>query len=489
MLKLNPLISDQVVLQAEESCMISGTTEPKTTIQVVFGAKEIVTQSNANGQFIFELPPQEYGKKTQLSITTELDFIEIAVQFGDVFLFAGQSNMEYKMKDELHFETEQANELNKIFFNNVPDVEFEEKGKDQPSDLQEYKWQQLDKKTITEFSAIAYYASKKYRENNPDVLIGIVCCSKGGTSASCWVGEECLLQDNELNEAILTPYKQAIKGKGKVQFEQQFQDFLEQSKAYYVKREKMIQENPNWSLGEVKKVIGYSPWPPPASPYLFTRPSGLYQTMFQKIVPFTFKAVIWYQGEEDTVHSFLYEKLLKLLIVQWREELGTIVPFYIIQLPLCQDRKGHDWATVREAQQKISMLIEKTFLVTGLDCGEPDNIHPPEKSILGSRVGEIIGHQYYPSAPIAKLEKWTTEEVVIVIDQAKKLSHTGIQIFQPNEAIQSIEYTKNEIRIKLKNEIMELGYAWKNVPDAILYNEVGYPVSPFKFKKYEIGVD
>lgn len=480
MLKLNSLLTDNVVLPAEKAHVINGETEPGRQVTLTISAFSFTETSDSAGAFAIIVPPQAYGLVTKMHITAEEETKEITVQYGDVFLFAGQSNMEYKLAQEVHFQEEQSQmkEL-PIYFHNVPMPEYELRLEEQV----EAEWERLRSDNLGSLSAVAYYAMQEHHKNYPERIIGIVVCSKGGTSASCWVSEEDLSADVALNEAILAPFVAATKGKEKAEFDTEFVSYLEGYQQYTEKRAAWVQEHPELTMGQIKEQIGHSPWPPPANPYLFNRPGGLYQKMFKRITPFTFSAVVWYQGEEDTAFGPLYENLLDRLILRWRKDLMEQVPFYLVQLPVCADKPQHDWASVRAAQAKALQKHPDIFLVTSLDCGEVDDIHPQEKSVLGKRVGEILDNVYYPSAPVAEIVSWTDKKLVIAVDQASSLQLLDDQAFNLDAPIEKILTEGNQLMIETTENSQEISYAWENAPSVALFNEAGYPVAPFKFEK------
>lgn len=480
MLKLNSLLTDNVVLQAEKVHLLNGVTEPHRQVALTIGELRLNELSDSNGTFVFTVPPQSYGLIEKIYIETEDESKEITVQYGDVFLFAGQSNMEYPMSQEVHFSTEQPLvEKIPIYFHIVPMPEFELKLEEEV----EAAWNHLSSANLGILSAIAYYAMKEHHKNYPERIIGIVVCSKGGTSSSCWVSEEDLSEDPALQEKILTPFIESTKGKEKAQFDTEFASYLAAYQQHVKKKANWVKDHPELTLGQIKEKIGHSPWPPPANPYLFNRPGGLYQKMFKRITPFTFSSVIWYQGEEDTVVGSLYENLLDRLIFRWRKDLMEQVPFYLVQLPVYADKPQHDWASVRAAQAQTVQKYDDVFLVTSLDCGEVEDIHPPEKSILGQRVGEILDNVYYPSAPIAKVASWTDTKIVIVIDQASFIELSEEQAIKLDSPVKNIFIEANQLIIETTESSCEITYAWENTPIVALFNEAGYPVAPFKFEK------
>lgn len=480
MLKLNSLLTDNVVLQAEKVHLINGKTEPHCQVSLTIDDLRINETSDSKGAFVFNVPPQAYGLVTKMWITAEKETKEITVQYGDVFLFAGQSNMEYPMSQEAHFLEEQSlmEEL-PIYFHNVPMPDYELKLDEQSK----AEWEQLTSETLGTLSAVAYYAMKEHHKNYPERIIGIIVCSKGGTSASCWMSEEDLSEDVMLKEEILIPFLEATEGKDKEDFDAEFASYLADYQQHVEKRAAWAKEHPELTMGQIKEQIGHSPWPPPANPYLFNRPGGLYQKMFKRITPFTFSAVIWYQGEEDTAVGSLYENLLDRIILRWRKDLMQQVSFYLVQLPVCADKAQHDWASVRAVQAKMLQKHKATFLVTSLDCGEVDDIHPQEKSVLGQRVGEILANVYYPSAPVAKLVDWTDTKLVIAVDQASSLQLSDERAIKLDAPIEEISLEGNQLMIETTENSQAISYAWENAPSVELFNEAGYPVAPFKFEK------
>ncbi|HCM87598.1 MULTISPECIES: sialate O-acetylesterase [Enterococcus] len=479
MLNLNPLLTDNVVLQAEHVHLINGMTVPYHPVLLSMGELTLNEMSNSEGEFVFTIPAQSYGVTEKMRIEAGKEKKEIIVQYGDVFLFAGQSNMEYPMSQEAHFNEEhlQITEEEPIFFYVVPMPDFELK----LDEVTETNWAQLKSDNLGKLSAVAYYAMKEYQKKHPGRIIGAVVCSKGGTSAGCWISSEDLENDAVLNEVILAPFIKKTSGKEKAFFDTEFTNYLESYQDYVEKKAAWVKKHPELTMGQIKEQIGHSPWPPPANPYLFNRPSGLYQKMFMRITPFTFSSVIWYQGEEDTMFGPLYENLLDRLINRWRMDLKTQVPFYIVQLPICADKLEHDWASVRAVQTQASQKFKNVFLVTSLDCGEVEDIHPTEKAVLGKRIGEILDDVYYPSAPVAKVISWTETKVVIEVDEAASLNLSDKSLIKTDARIKNISVKENRLIVDTIQNSQEVQYAWENAPFVGLFNEVGYPVAPFKF--------
>lgn len=143
--------------------------------------------------------------------------------------------------------------------------------------------------------------------------------------------------------------------------------------------------------GKWKYRIGASLQNPlPDTTFIQYKPSGLYNGMIAPVMKHTVKGILWYQGESNTSRAAEYDKLLTVLIRDWRREwkLGSL-PFFIVQLPnflkpACQPGQS-DWAELREAQQK-TLFLPDTAIVVAIDAGEWNDVHPLNKKTVGDRL-------------------------------------------------------------------------------------------------------
>ena len=93
-------------------------------------------------------------------------------------------------------------------------------------------------------------------------------------------------------------------------------------------------------------------------PYAFrNRDSALYEHTFLPLVPFSFKGIIWYQGESDTTieESKIYKEFLKRLIQTWRKDLDDEeMPFVIVQICDYVYRDDEGWKGIQKAQEEFA---------------------------------------------------------------------------------------------------------------------------------------
>lgn len=457
-LKTADWISDNLVLSYEKENVLSGTGENGTKVVVCFQDKtyESIIKDE---KWSVSLGPLLIGGPYTLTIADDRETIVFEqIYVGKVYLLAGQSNIEFKLKDEQR--KQGVDDLKYVRIYTVPQVEYIKDGTEYPC-FEKSVWQKANREQLMDFSAIGYYIGKIL--NAQKIPIGLVACNKGGTSASCWVDEKTLQSDPVLNKVFYESYWNDIQDQNDAQEDIQrakYQEILlqyQQTVALYQK------EHPNASLSEVKKVCGHTPWPGPKGKKDYGRPCGLYSTMFSKIRTMKFDGVIWYQGEEDTKNAQAYARLLKNLIRLWRKDLKDNIPFYIVQLPKYNDDKNKNWPIVRQAQRFICQKEKNCKLVVSIDTGEEFNIHSTDKSVLGQRIGKMILGQVMNVSPIE------IQNQTITFDQKVVLEKNNFGWIQ-----------KDAHTIWVGNETE--GYAITNFPEVFLYDENHDPISPFYFE-------
>lgn len=128
----------------------------------------------------------------------------------------------------------------------------------------------------------------------------------------------------------------------------------------------------------------------PREDFVRWKPTGLYNAMLAPCVPYTLRAVLWYQGESNTGDFASYhEAMLQGMIRSWRGKWGDPgLPFLIVQLPNfsvdCVEDGG--WPVVREAQRAVGSRLENVATVVTLDVGEPNDLHPVRKKPVAHRL-------------------------------------------------------------------------------------------------------
>ena len=144
----------------------------------------------------------------------------------------------------------------------------------------------------------------------------------------------------------------------------------------------------NLSSGWEYKLIQRMPSPQGAPDFMMT-PAALYKGMLAPILDWGYSGAVWYQGESNVGQANEYEKMLKLLISDWRARVSEPLPFVIIQLANFLHPQSPDQAAqqaLRNAQRRVAETTPSCAWVYTGDLGEWNDIHPLQKKEVGERV-------------------------------------------------------------------------------------------------------
>jgi sialate O-acetylesterase len=187
-IKLPKLISDGMVLQRDTKLKIWGWASYNENIQLSFNGKVYATIADYTGNWTIHLPAQKAGGPFEMQFKGKNNIVIQDVLFGDVWLCSGQSNMELwmgRLKYTYANEVANANNPNIRQFI-VPDkYDFNEPKQDVPDGA----WLSVNKKSIYDFSGVAYFFAKELYEKYK-VPIGLINSALGGSPAEAWISEE-----------------------------------------------------------------------------------------------------------------------------------------------------------------------------------------------------------------------------------------------------------------------------------------------------------
>ncbi len=257
--------------------------------------------------------------------------------------------------------------------------------------------------------------------------------------------------------------------------------------------------------GEWRGTLSVDARPPHALPLGFENwpvmPSVLYHGMIEPVAPFAISGAIWYQGEANADRPQQYQKLLPGMIGDWRRLFGQgDFPFYIVSLPAFMHRQDQPsgpagWAQIREAQAIVARTVKNSGLAVTIDTGDPDNIHPTDKKIVGERLALCALAQYY-----GEKIPWQgpTFKSVERLPGALRIHFTGADGGLVGKGGKLEEFSvAGEDRqwhwaaAKIEGDTIVLScpdvsqpefarYAWQSFPKATLYNGAGLPAVPFR---------
>ncbi|WP_428815654.1 sialate O-acetylesterase [Lactococcus lactis] len=226
-------------------------------------------------------------------------------------------------------------------------------------------------------------------------------------------------------------------------------------------------------------------------------PTGLYNGMITPLQRLKFAAILWYQGESDAGSPQTYGPRFRELIESWRKLFKQPnLPFLYVQLPNCDTEKEADWVRLRE-EQKEGLKISRTAMVVTIGDGEDDDLHPLNKKNIAHKLLNAYHNvklfpNGYCAGPLAKEAIQAKKNVIILSVETfgKKISiekNKAFELFQGGHSYKVRDYRQVEEQIILElpatlslQPDAKVRYNWSNAPQAFIWNEEGYPASPFE---------
>lgn len=497
-MRVAAVFSDHMVLQREKRIAVWGEAPDGEQVSVLFGGYTVSAVA-ADGKWQVFLPPMAAATGLQMVVKGQQDtvtFHDIAV--GEVWLCGGQSNMEFEIHSEKNGEAllQSLTPECGVRFYYTP----KQRIKDENFDTIERNtcWSEATPESARAWSAVGLYFALRIAEEL-GVTVGLIGCNWGGTSATAWISRNTIEQHTALRP-YLEDYDKAMEGKTLEEHIREYDEYIVYQDAWNVRCGQCYADEPGCSWARVLEVCGESKFPGPMGPKNEYRPGGLYETMLQRVCPYTLRGFLYYQGESDDHRPDTYEELLTALVHQWRDDWNDENLYFLnVQLPMfkyAHDPDYQHWCKIREAQARVYHDLRKTGLAVLTDCGELDNIHPTDKKTVGERLAlqalYLVYDRVWESeacAPMFRDCYSVGNTMVLRIDHAAegfllKGEPTGFEIagadgvYHPARAVLSpdcITLTADDV-----DAPMYARYAWSNymIPTVFGANEL--PLAPFR---------
>ena len=500
-IELAPIFSNNMILQREVSIPLRGTASKDGVIKIRFNGKEL-TAKVSNLRWKVDLPPMPAGGSYDIVVKGSQNSLTLKnVTFGDIWLCAGQSNMDsaietYKRKFPKLYEGHPVKKHDQIRIFRAARLPI-----DTPQEFitREERfdkgWYPIAPQTRTRlFSATGYFFGL-YLADAVDVPIGLIQSCRGGTPITAWMPQGSLTERSEY-APILEEFEQAVLDwpKNKIDYDRRVQEW------------------------ETKKAngerVGWRPEPPLGSPASNKRPYALHNGMIAPLYELPIKGVLWYQGEGNSrtrEGCVQYELLLKDLVAHWRSNWKQpSMPFLVVQLPgfgkaAPKPNSNHNWPWMRESQKKID-TIENCKTVCAIDSGMQNDIHPPYKENVGKRLAYAAQRMVYQQADAPQSPEYLThtfkkESTLItfknvqsgllatapLLDDPSYEAETviGFTVMDSNGNYQRVNgaiVAPNQVQVNHKDikRPESIRYGWDNFPNVNLFSKDGMPVFPFR---------
>jgi sialate O-acetylesterase len=195
------IFSDHMILQRDKSVPVWGWATPGATVTVTLG-KQIKTAkaTKPDGKWTVQLDPTPVGGPYEINISTTTEKITLQdVLFGEVWLCSGQSNMQWTVKESANAASEIRRGQHPLIrqFRVSQEVELQPQP-EVPSDSDK-SWKICTPETVGDFTAVGYFFARTLRDQlGPDVPIGLINSSWGGSQVEGWISREALLENEEM---------------------------------------------------------------------------------------------------------------------------------------------------------------------------------------------------------------------------------------------------------------------------------------------------
>jgi sialate O-acetylesterase len=182
-LTVTPLFSDHMVVQRDRPALIWGSAAAHATVTITLADAGITAQADAAGAWRAHLPAMPAGGSHTLRIASGNENIILRdVLIGDVWLCAGQSNMEWPLQQSSDgAAATAAATCPRLRLFSVPRAV----GDTATSVALQGAWKECTPETAASFSAVGYFFARAVQEQL-DVPIGLINNAVGGSSAQAW---------------------------------------------------------------------------------------------------------------------------------------------------------------------------------------------------------------------------------------------------------------------------------------------------------------
>jgi sialate O-acetylesterase len=331
-IRLSNLFSNNMVLQRDITIPVWGGGRSGEKVTVSLGPNIGQTTADVKGNWMVKLKPMKAGGPFILKVAGENSIEYSNVLIGDVWICAGQSNMELPVRRSTNGEKEIANA-------NYPQIRLltveHLANADSTRNTIYGEWFVCNPTTVVMFSAVAYFFGRTL-EKKLNVPVGLIDIGWNGTRIEAWTSREAL--------------KRLESGKKEVEaYESSAPQEDINAMKNYAEKLKVYKE----AVSEGNTTIEAPVRPRPARE-VPSSVGSLYNYMLYPLMPYGIRGAIWYQGEanaKSAENAIGYRKQLPNMIKNWREDWGQgDFPFIFVQLPNFQSTGF--WPLMRESMLK-----------------------------------------------------------------------------------------------------------------------------------------
>lgn len=456
-LKLPVLFSDNMVLQQQSNVAVWGWDDAGKSISIItsWNHKKYSIKTDASGKWKTKINTPIAGGPYFIEINDGKQTKKIQnVLIGEVWLCTGQSNMEMPMKGFKDIPILGSNDaILKSTNANIRLIKIPRASKTTPQDTAKSTyWYEANPESVSNFSATGYYFGRLVNQILNNVPIGLISVNYGGSKVEAWMSSETLKEFTGTN--IPQP------------------------------------------MDSIKSVN--------------QTPTVLFNGMLKPVIGYGIKGCIYYQGESNYDEPEKYQSLFTAMVKEWRTlwQEGDF-PFYYVQiapfnyasLPPYYSGGKYNSAFLRDAQRLSLKTIPNSGMVSLMDIGEENSIHPMHKQEGGERLAYLALAKTYGikgfgdgcplfdtliiNKNIATVKFLNSKNGLTSF--GKELTRFEIagadKVFYPATAV--INKGSVSASSPLVKEPVAVRYAFKDFTKGDLYNTEGLPAASFRTDNWE----
>ena len=480
-----PYFADAMVIQRDAPVVVRGTADAGESVTVTFAGSSATVRADAKGAWAVKLPAKPANAKGgDLVIKGAKNTVTLTdVLVGDVWVSAGQSNMEWTLardKDGRAALASAGDDGLRLLTYEKPgsDVGSKALGKDAnkrlyPEHYYTGAWARDGKKSAGASSAVAYWFGKKLRAET-GVPIGLVGYAIGGAPLESFFPVD----------GLKKRYPKKLQG-----------DWMKNP------------ELPKWCSGRAAQNLAKvedAPADALGKNHGY-KPGFAWEAGMGRIAGIPVRGFLWYQGESNAIEPARVKEFPALqaaMVAEWRERWGDPkLPFYFVQLSACEGGDRLHWGEFRDNQRLgVALIPPPAGMAVSYDFGPSSkgrsDVHPTEKKPIGERLARLALHDVYGkkdvvvSGPAPLKASAKGAELVVTFDSAKGLKAssgdalTGFEVagadgkFVPAEA--KVVGETVVVSSKGVGSPKTVRYAWASwCKESNLVNGEGLPASTF----------
>jgi sialate O-acetylesterase len=475
---LPPLISDNMVLEQRTRPTIWGRADPGESITVKLGEDTAQTVADKEGTWSVKLDGLKAGGPYEMNVSGKNAITVHNIAIGEVWLCAGESNMEYPVVAARDSQQEMAAAtlpMLRVFM-------VKHNAAAQPQRDCAGEWIICDPGTVGPVSAVAFFFGRDINRGMR-TPVGLIESAWGPSRAEAWTPRAELEKD----------------------FKPLLDDYQKRASAYPAAFTAYHDSLSQWKAS-AHAPGSHAPVAPvdPSGP---NEPASLYNGMIAPLTRYAIRGALWYQGESNTSDPGTYRTLFPAMIGAWRAAFKEgDFPFLYVQLAGFLRRHEQPvasrWAELREAQA-AALSTNKTGMAVAVDLGDEHDMHPADKQDVSHRLtliasSEVYGKPVAASGPVFSGMSIDDGKATISFSHTEGglAATTGTAVKGFSIAGEDRNFVWAEAEIHGTKVIVQsasvpnpvaVRYAWADMPDCDLVNKVNLPAAPFRTDTWVAG--